>query len=553
MTFPASAVPDRGRRFRPAALAVLGILGALLGAAAAVQVMHGSLIPALCLVPYLGLLCAVWWFTNGNLPVLVMVAYLIAPVPADNLLPQVFIYPQTDLSLRARDLLFLADLVLAGALIAARPPWPRQRLARVWLGCLALLTVYPIVVGLVAGPGQTVAALIQGAMMPLRGIGVIVLVMWWARARGWEGTIRDLGRTLVLCAAAVSAAEVLLVIAAHGQPNFSLGGFPLVVDGRPGLPGWGNNILANFLCTSLAALTFLGARLQWRRRWRVLLGVLLFLGLDYTQVRIAMLLAVAIVEIPLALALVRKLWPRRGPVLAIVGGGIGGAGLLLLTLVSLVLINPRYTTLAPFLVPYLPKFGSGSAVSSITLGASADEGGDSLSTRSRLLRTAIEVWQHNVVVGNGWNGWGWGKMQVSQNLLQPVAVDPHNGFTWLLADTGMVGIVLLYLVPMLLCLRRLDLWWLLTIPVVATALEMVNPNLRNGHFAVLVWAFFAIAFTASEPASRYTPRQLAADGLNWIRGKDAPTPPATPSQRTEAPPAEPQVHPTAPESVETPR
>src|SRR5436309_15720413 len=112
MTSPASAVPDRGRRFSPAALAVLAVLGALLALAAANQVMQGSLIPALCLVPYLGLLCAVWWFTNGNLPVLVMVAYLVAPVPADNLLPQVFIYPQSDLSLRARDLLFLADLVL---------------------------------------------------------------------------------------------------------------------------------------------------------------------------------------------------------------------------------------------------------------------------------------------------------------------------------------------------------------------------------------------------------------------------------------------------------
>jgi hypothetical protein len=142
-------------------------------------------------------------------------------------------------------------------------------------------------------------------------------------------------------------------------------------------------------------------------------------------------------------------------------------------------------------------------------------------------------------------------MQVSENLLQPVAVDPHNGFTWLLADTGMIGLVLLYLVPVLLCLRRLDLWWLLTVPVVATALEMVNPNLRNGHFAVLVWAFFALAFTASEPASRYTLRHLAGDGLNWIRGKDGPAPPATPSQRTEVVPTD--VHRPAPESVETPR
>jgi hypothetical protein len=524
MSFPPSVISVPGGRNRPVALAVIGVIGALLGLAAAYQVMAGSVIAAACLIPYIGLLCAVWWFTGGNLPVLVMVAYLIAPVPADNLLPQVFIYPQSDLSLRARDLLFLADLVLLGALVVARPALPKSRLARVWLACLAVLVVYPVIMGLVAGPGQTFTALIQGAMMPLRGIGIVVLTAWWARTRGWDTTVRDLGRTLILCASAVSAAAVLLVIVAHGELNLSVGGFPLVTDGRPGLPGWGNNILANFLCTSLAALTFLGHRLGWRARWRVVLAVVLFLGLAYTEVRIAMLLAVAIVELPLALMLIRRAWPKRGPVVAILTGAVGGLLLLLFTLYALVVINPRYMTIAPeFLVPYLPHLGAnGGPGASLSLGdEGVDQGGASVSTRAKLLHTAVEVWERYPITGNGWNGWGWAKMQISDELKQPVAVDPHNGFTWLLADTGILGLLLLYLAPVIAAVRRLDLWWLTTIPAVATALEMVNPNLRNGHFAVLVWAFFALIFAAREPASRYTLGHLATDGLNWIRGRDA--------------------------------
>jgi hypothetical protein len=482
--------------------------------------MTGSLVAALCLVPYLGLLCAVWWASRGNVLILVLVAYLIAPSPADNLLPQIFIYASTDYALRARDLLFLADLVLIGALILIRPPLPDNRLGRLWLGALALLAAYPVVIGLVAGAGQAVPAVFQGAVMPLRGIGVVVLVAWWARTRGWDDSVRDLARTLVICGVIIAIAEVVLVAMAGGELNFSLFGYPLVTDGRPAVPGWGNNILANLFCTCLAVITFIGHRLGWRTRWRVVVSVLLLIGLAYTEVRIAMMLALLIIETPVALLVVRKLWPRRGAVVALVTGAVLGVALLLASTSLLFAMNPRFNTLVPGFVQEYLTSDTGEPLQPAPSADSVDQGGDSISTRAALLKAAVHVWRINPVLGTGWNGWGWAKSNADLGEYQQiVGVDPHNGFTWLLADAGVLGILLLYLIPVILALRRWDLWWLLAVPGVATALEMVNPNLRNGHFAVLVWAFLGLGFAAVPPAQRYTFVQWIRDAWNWLRGR----------------------------------
>lgn len=520
MSLPAAVDHTRSGWSRLLTLVAIALVAAGLGTAAAVQVMNGSLVAALCLIPYLGLLCAVWWLSRGNVLVLVMVAYLIAPSPADNLLPQVFIFASTDYALRARDLLFLADLVLVGALLLLRPPLPAGRLARTWLVALLLLAAYPVVVGLVAGVGQSVPAVLQGAVMPLRGVGMVVLVTWWARTRGWDAAVRDLGRTLVLAAGLIALAEVALLVLARGELNFSLFNYPLVTDGRPAVPGWGNNILANFFCSCLAVITFWGHRLGWRVRWRVALAVLLVIGLAYTEVRIAMMLALLIIETPVVLALVRWLWPRRGAVLALVTGVVVGAALALTTVTLLYKLNPRFETLLPgFLSEYIVTEEVDQTVAPPSSGdVVIDPGGESLSTRGQLLRAAVDVWSRSPVVGTGWNGWGWAKGEGEYH--QPIAVDPHNGFTWLLADTGVLGVLLLYLVPLALAWRRWDLWWLLAVPGVATMLEMVNPNLRNGHFAVLVWASIALAFAAQPPEQRYTILRWLRDAWDWVRGRE---------------------------------
>jgi hypothetical protein len=524
MSLNASVDQSRGGRNRFLALALFALVGAGLGAAAAIQVMNGSLVAALCLVPYLALLCAVWWFTRGNVLVLVLVAYLIAPSPADNLLPQVYIFASTDYALRARDMLFLADLVLLAALVLLRPPLPPGRLVRAWLAGLLLLAAYPVVVGLLMGVGQSVPAVIQGAVMPLRGVALVILIAWWARTRGWDEAVNDLGRTLVLCGAVIAAAEVVLLLMAGGEPNFSLFGYPLVTEGRPAVPGWGNNILANLFCTCLATVTFLGHRLGWGLWWRVLLSVLLLVGLAYTEVRIAMMVALIVIETPVVLAVIRRLWPRRGAIVALGTGVVFGTVLGLTTVTVLFAMNPRFSTLVPaFIEQRIVHDASGPAAppASIDPAAGVDRGAASISTRTALIKAAVDVWSRNYVVGTGWNGWGWAKDEGPYKQL--VAVDPHNGFTWLLTDAGALGVLLLYLIPIVLALRRWDLWWLLAVPGVATALEMVNPNLRNGHFAVLFWAFLAIAFVAPPPEQRYTFRRWLRDAWNWLRGREVRT------------------------------
>jgi hypothetical protein len=520
MSLTASVDHSRGGQNRLLPLALLVLVGAGLGVAAALQVMTGGLVAALCLVPYLGVLCAVWWFTRGNVLATVLVAYLIAPSPADNLLPQVYIFAGTDYALRERDMIFLADLVLLAALILLRPSLPESWLARAWLGALALLAVYPVVVGLVMGVGQTVPALLQGATMPARGIGVVVLIAWWARTRGWDLALRDLGRTVILSGVVIAVAEVVLLLMAGGELNFSLFNYPLVTDGRPAVPGWGNNILANLFCTCLAVVAFLGHRLQWRLRWRVLSAVLLLIGLAYTEVRIAMMVALVVIETPVVLAVVRRLWPRRGALVALASGLVVGVVLGLTTVTVLSAINPRFSTLLPgFIAQYVTEDGTAVAPSpQVDPETGVDQGGASISTRWALIKAAVDVWQRSPVVGTGWNGWGWAKGEPGA-YQQLVAVDPHNGFTWLLADAGVLGLVLLYLAPVILALRRLDLWWLIAVPAVATALEMVNPNLRNGHFAVVVWAVLALAFAATPPARRYTVKNWVLDAWDWIRGR----------------------------------
>ncbi|MGH3426348.1 MAG: hypothetical protein ACRDQZ_02035, partial [Mycobacteriales bacterium] len=126
-----------------------------------------------------------------------------------------------------------------------------------------------------------------------------------------------------------------------------------------------------------------------------------------------------------------------------------------------------------------------------------DLGGESFSTRGGLLEAAAGIWSRNPVLGQGWNSWGWAKSSENHRLV--IAVDPHNGLLWLAAEAGALGLLLLYAVPVACLLRRPWLLWLWSIPTIATLLELVNPNLRNGHFAVAVWSMIALAILAPRP------------------------------------------------------
>ncbi|MGH3803244.1 MAG: hypothetical protein ACRDTD_24555, partial [Pseudonocardiaceae bacterium] len=289
-----------------ALIAVLGGLG--IGVLAAKALVHGDVGVVAAVLPYLALLLGVGIFTRGNLPVLALTTYLIGPAPADNLLPQVLIFPSSDFAVRPRDMLFLADIVLLGALAVL--VWqergrstvsaaPGDAWLRWWCAGLLLLALYPVVVGVWFGADQSVAAVLQGATMPLRGAAIAGLVTLWVRRHGWEATLRDIARTMVIAGLvlAVAAVGALLAakVAAPDQTQFSVLGYPLVVDRRPALPGWGNNILSNYLCVCVAVLMLLRRVVNWKPRIVAPAVVVLLLGLMYTEVRIAMLLSLLIV------------------------------------------------------------------------------------------------------------------------------------------------------------------------------------------------------------------------------------------------------------------
>lgn len=519
---PPPPLEESDRRTRLRAVPLAGLAGAVLGVAAVASLSQNTLLPALFALPYVGFLCLVWWGSRGNVAVLLVSAYLLAPPPADNLMPQVYIFAGDDLSLTPRDVALLADVVLAVVLITLRPGMPTGRLARWYLGGLVLLAAYPVVVGLFAGVGQSVGALVQGTAMPLRGAGLLLVIMWWARTRGWGSTLRGVARGVVIAGVLLSAVELVFVLLGRGETAYSILGYAAVVDGRPSVPGWGNNILGNFLATGVAVVVFLGYRLNWWIRVRVLLVCSLLLGLVLTELRTSMLLALAVSEGAVVLAAVRRVWATRGPTLALVAGGGTGLGLIALTSTLLPVLNPRFLTFAPEpLRPFLSQFSvfgvddAGNLVDD----AGVDLGGRSVGTRRLLIETALQVWQSSPIVGNGWNGWGWAKSD-PQVVAEPqlVAVDPHNGITWMLADAGLIGLLLLYAIPVIIAMRRWDLWWLWAVPACATALEMVNPNLRNAHFAIVFWAFLAIAMVAPPKPRPYGLRTWLRDAWDWVRG-----------------------------------
>ncbi len=532
-----STGPQRGAALLLASAVVFAT--AAISVLIAANLVRGEIGPVAALLPYLALLIGLWWVTKGNLLVLVLTAYLIGPGPADNLLPQVLIFPADDYALRPRDMFFLADLVLLAALVllairpdAARLPsgyWApspsKTRWSRWWFGCLLLLSAYPVVVGIWFGAGQSVPAVIQGATMPLRAVAITGLVLLWVRRHGWETTVRNVARSvvgcgLVLALAAVTAA-LLARIFAPDQTGVSVLGYPLITDRRPALPGWGNNILSNYLCVCLATLVLLRHRMRWRAGAAVGAGAVLLLGLVFTEVRIAMLLSLLIVAVPMLSAVLRRLWPRRGAVVALTGTALVAVLLVLVAAVTLPVLNPRFETLTPgVLAKELPRTPTGNERperDSFDTGSGVDLGGESFSTRGGLVDAGLDVWSRNPLLGTGWNGWGWAKSEENPRLA--LAVDPHNGLLWLVAETGVLGLLLLYAVPVLLALRRPRLAWLWVIPAIATLLELVNPNLRNGHFAVVIWVMIALLIAA--PRSDIATTSAVDDGA----------PPPTPTIR----------------------
>lgn len=484
---------------------------------AARDLVTGDVFASISLVIYVALLGAVGVLTRGNALVLVLVAYLLAPIPADNLLPQVLIFPDTDYALRSRDLFFLADLVTLAALIALRPELPKALLSRAWLAGLALLALYPTVIGVWLGAGQSVSAVAAGAVMPLRGLLVTLFVVAYVRRVGWDAALRDAVRTIVASATLLAFAVTLVTLAAWGKVQYSLGGYPLIVDGRPSLPGWGNNILANFFCVCAALLVLLRRRLGWSLPWIGATATVLVLGLLATQIRMATLLAIAILELPLILAVLRRVWPRRGPVRALASAGLAAVLLGLVTSTVLYMANPRYESLAPApeaIMSHLPQIQPPKGI---------DSGGESVTSRGDMRVAATKVWLHNPVLGQGWNSWGWGKADENPRFV--IAADPHTGFLWNLAETGALGLLLLYLVPAIAAWRNGHLWGLWLAVSCATVLELVNPNLRSGHFSVVFWVLVALGVLADTKSPRYQWRTWLRDSGNWLRGGEQPPAP----------------------------
>src|SRR5690606_1586208 len=103
-------------------------------------------------------------------------------------------------------------------------------------------------------------------------------------------------------------------------------------------------------------------------------------------------------------------------------------------------------------------------------------------------------------------GWGqWNRLKGEYGVEFRVLLDPHNGYLWALAEGGILGMVVIYLV-LLAVLASLRPSMPAFAVLLALVLELSNANLQKPLFAVLVGVLMALAWHASRrPAQQPAP------------------------------------------------
>lgn len=448
------------------------------------------------------------WRRGANPLALALGFYLVSLYTADRILPRVVVdgWPNFDAthSPALRPFLIFPDLLLVVVLAV----WLRgtSRRALVISGLLLTCTVAALVVSLLNQSIPASAALFW-ATAPLRGIGIVLLIDAGGRRLGWPETSRTVVRVLA-AAAGFLALQLLAVAGAEWVASLAKTSLASVWSGfawtRPNVPGWNNNIAASAVAFGAAVAVLLPEDLVVSRRWRYALVAVCAAALLVAEYRTAIIVMAAAIGARLAILAHRPISNAIHRALAWASAGAVGvvAATLLLMLASLAV--PRLGDLNP--LNYAIRVVSPGSSSSAGASASpfpgtsepdsvGDAGGDtSTASRAEITRAALRVWARQPLVGDGLGAWEFTR-PTTPSFLQK-AITPHNGYAWVLADLGLLGLAAFYVVPTVaVVVRRRPLPVLIVLALVLL-LEVSIVGVAHSRYAVAYWAFIALAALA---------------------------------------------------------
>lgn len=456
---------------------------------------------------------------------LVLGFYLGSLYVADTLVPGVAVdrWLNTDGSSSARPVLILPDLVLVYVL--ARHVRGVSRTALLLAGSLLGATV----LGVVLAPflnDAPMSAVFFWTTPGLRAAGIVLLVDHGIRTLGWTPAARRVLRIAVFGAAflalqlwTVWAAKRLGRVVGYDLADF-WSGFNW---DRPALPGSNNNLSASFIAIGFVLMLLFPALHRLSLRWQVGLGVVSVAGTLASEYRTSILAIVGVASVLVGMAVARwarPRWDRRAAVYAAGWASALLAGFVLL--VSVAQVVPRVRGLNP--VVYVQSVVNKQAyLDSQALarkraieeaqknGETAEEvEGDGLSddsstrSRSALVQTALRLWKGTPVVGNGFGGWEFERP--TDPAFLKTAITPHNGYAWVGVNTGILGLLCFYVLPLGLA------WWrsrsLRVLLAVGTVAFLELATVGVGHSRYIVLMFLVAALFALRPGrlqARYRP------------------------------------------------
>jgi hypothetical protein len=441
------------------------------------------------------LVIVLWRVSNRSAVFFVLGFYLLSLYTADRILPRALVdlWANFDAarSPALRPILIFPDFVL----IAVLARYLRSVSATAaWLSlALGASTVIGLVVGL-ANPAIPAAAALFWATVPLRGIGIVLLVDLGIMKMGWSRTGQDVTRVLA-AGGALLAIQILGVIGikylaerANIDLNSIWSGFDWV---RPNLPGWNNNIAASMIGLGAATVLLLPELHRLPRRVGFLLVVLSAIALLFAEYRTAIIVTILAVGVRAAIWSFHRTNLRYGRSAAFIPAGATFGLTCALLLFTAAAIVPRLADLNPLTyvasVAHQPT-PTGDPGSD---GQGSEEIDTSTATRAQITHATLTVWLRQPILGPGLGAWEFTRPTIPTFLQK--AITPHNGFAWVLADLGLVGLAAFYLLPAIFILTARPPLTLLVWLALLALLEIAIVGVAHSRYGVAYWSVIAFA------------------------------------------------------------
>lgn len=440
----------------------------------------------------LALVFVLWRVRDRGALFFVVAFALISLYTVDRALPRVLVdaWPNFDAagSPALRPWFVLPDLVLLGA-VATRGRLPISRAAAVIVGLLALAVIGGLVTA-VAQPAIPFSAAAFWALVPVRGILVVLLVDATVRRSGPSSALSQVVDATILGGSVLAIELIAVSLLKAGAELVGVdlvaiwSGFDWV---RPNLPGWNNNLAASAVSLGGATAILLAARSRLPTRWIVLSIAVSLIAMLLAEYRTAIIVIVLASSIRAGLAAASWLRSRRSRAIVLPSVGVSVVtGALLLFAASLAV--PRLADLNP--VAFVAGSLGGGPTAEEPDEVPTDETDTSSTSRGQILQAALSVWSRQPLTGPGLGAWEFDR-PTEPTFLQK-AITPHNGYAWILADLGVIGMAGFFVVPGILVLARRHSVSVLALAILLAILEVSIAGVAHARYAIAFWAVLGV-------------------------------------------------------------